>query len=70
MVLDDQDEKGYVALHYAVESSSVKMVRQLVECGANVNIQNSDGNTPMHLVVNSNNGEMCKELSRNRALDT
>jgi ankyrin repeat protein len=48
----------------------VKTVRQSVECGANVNIRNSDGYTPMHLVVNSNNGEMCKELSRSRALDT
>ena len=69
-VLDAQDEKGYAALHYDVESNSVKMVRQLVECGANLNIQTSDGNTPMHLVVNSNNVEMCKELSRSRALDT
>jgi ankyrin repeat protein len=68
--LNAQDERGYAALHYAVESNSVKMVRQLVECGANVNIQNSDGNTPMHLVVNSNNSEICKELSRSRALDT
>ena len=53
--LDAHDEKGYTALHYAVESNSVKMVRHLVECGATVNIQNGDGNTPLHLVVNSNN---------------
>jgi ankyrin repeat protein len=68
--LDAQDVKGYAALHYAVESTSVKMVRQLVECGANVNIQNGDGNTPLHLNVNSNNCEMFKVLSRNTALDT
>jgi ankyrin repeat protein len=68
--LDAQDVRGYAALHYAVESTSVKMVRQLVECGANVNIQNNDGNTPLHLVVNSNNSEIFKELSRNRTLDT
>jgi ankyrin repeat protein len=68
--LDAHDEKGYTALHYAVESNSVKMVRHLVECGATVNIQNGDGNTPLHLVVNSNNCEMFKELSRSRALDT
>ena len=43
-----------------VESNSVKMVRQLVECGANVNNPTSGSNTPMHLVMNSNNGEMCK----------
>jgi ankyrin repeat protein len=41
-----------------------------VECGANVNIQNNDGNTPLHLVVNTNNSEIFKELSRNRTLDT
>jgi ankyrin repeat protein len=68
--LDAQDVKGYSALHYAVESTSVKMVRQLVECSENVNIQNGDGNTPLHLVVNSNNCEIFKELSRNRDLDT
>ena len=68
--LDAQDERGYSALHYAVESTSVKMLRQLVECGANVNIQNNDGNTPLHLIVSANNCEMFKELSRIRALDT
>ena len=68
--LDAQDVRGYAALHYAVESTSVKMVRQLVMCGANVNIQNNDGNTPLHIVVNTNNSEIFKELSRNSTLDT
>ena len=68
--LDAQDERGYSALHYAVESTSIKMLRQLVECGANVNIRNTDGNTPLHLIVSANNCEMFKELSRIRALDT
>jgi ankyrin repeat protein len=49
--LDAQDVRGYAALHYAVESTSLKMLRQLVECGANVNIRNGDGNTPLHLFV-------------------
>ena len=60
--LDAQDVRGYAALHYAVESTSVKMGRELVEGGANVNIQNNDGNTPMHLVVNTNNSEIFKEF--------
>ena len=68
--LDAQDVRGYAALHYAVESTSVKMVRQLVICGAIVNIQNNDGNTPLHIVVNTNNSEIFKELSRNTTLDT
>ena len=68
--LDAQDVRGYTALHYAVESTSLKMLRQLVECGANVNIRNSDGNTPLHLIVSANNCEMFKELSRSKNLDT
>ncbi len=68
--LDAQDVRGYTALHYAVESTSLKMLRQLVECGANVNIRNGDGNTPLHLIVSANNCEMFKELSRNKTLDT
>jgi ankyrin repeat protein len=44
---DLEDERDYSALHYAVESTSMKMLRQLVECGANVNIRNGDGNNPL-----------------------
>jgi ankyrin repeat protein len=35
-----------------------------------VNIRNSDGNAPLHLIVSANNCEMFKELSRSKNLAT
>ena len=56
---DDQ----YQPLKY----SNFQLVKKLVECGANVNIQDSNGNTPLHLAYLRRNQEMIKFLEDNGA---
>lgn len=44
-----QDEDGQSALHYAVLTGSIEIVRCLLELGSLVNQQDSLGRTPLHL---------------------
>ena len=48
--VDAKTEKGYTALHGGVLSGNLKIVEKLVKHGANVNAQDNDGDTPMHLL--------------------
>jgi hypothetical protein len=50
--VDDRDELGYTALHYACRSDEVKMeniVTILVDHGANINAKTNNGVTPLHI---------------------
>ena len=38
--LEQKDEKGLVALHYAIDSDSPDMIRLLLEKGADINAKN------------------------------
>lgn len=45
------NHRGQTALALAVTQAYVKMIELLVEHGANVNAQDNDGDTPLHLAV-------------------
>jgi hypothetical protein len=47
-LLDEPDEFGWTALHYAVHSSAVDIVAALCGAGANVGAVTIDGSTPLH----------------------
>ena len=44
-----KDEAGNSGLHYAVNKQAFKVVEYLIGSKANVNAQNEDGNTPLHV---------------------
>lgn len=41
--------QGKTPLHFAASGGLLSIVQALVAAGANINEQNSDGNTPLHL---------------------
>jgi len=55
MDLDHQDNLGFTALHWACENQNFSMVEQITCKGANVDVINSDGYTPIYLVLSSEN---------------
>lgn len=61
--VNQKDSSGYTPLHYAVRSSSVQLVRLLIDAGANVNAQTSAGKaTPLHRAVTRGRPETVKLL--------
>jgi ankyrin repeat protein len=46
--LNHSDENGYTCLHAAASYAHMDMLRWLVEQGADVNVADSDGDTPLH----------------------
>lgn len=45
------DSKGASALHFAVISMHNKNVQALIKLGADPNVQDIEGNTPLHLCI-------------------
>ncbi len=60
--LDLHDEKGYGPLMHAVELKKSKMVQALIERGANVNWQDSEGMTPLMLACRQGDKSTVKVL--------
>ena len=46
---------GWTPLHYAAQSNSIETTKLLVAYGAKINIQDQEGNTPLHLAIDSKN---------------
>ena len=60
---DLKDRKGNTALHYACKVPSTGLVKALVQKGgANVNIKNGDGQTPLQIAVPSSNTVLINSL--------
>ncbi|XP_023317877.1 NF-kappa-B inhibitor cactus-like [Trichogramma pretiosum] len=57
-LLDIQNDDSDTALHMAVIVGDPRIVRRLVIAGANLNIQNKYGNTPLHVAC-ENDDEYC-----------
>ena len=47
----EQDRKGATALHFATISMHIKNVQALIKLGADVNAQDSQGDTCLHLCI-------------------
>ena len=48
--LDKLDDDGYAALHYAANSGNVELAKALLDLGADINMLNKRGGTPLHMV--------------------
>jgi len=64
--VDQQDEIGYTALHYAAQNYLVDIALFLLEHKASVDVKDSYGNTPLFRAVfnSKGRGEMIKLLLR------
>jgi uncharacterized protein len=49
MAVDSKDENGYTPLHAAASYNHLELIRLLAEHQANLNIQDIDGDTPLHV---------------------
>ena len=62
--INEPDETGWTALHFAAENGHLDIVKKLVENGADINKANNQGWTALHLAA-ANNPEMVAVLSPN-----
>jgi ankyrin repeat protein len=60
-VINTPDNEGFTPLHYACRNYCVDTVTLLLNNYADVNFQNADGNTPLHLVLKLFDSEIAKE---------
>lgn len=47
--IDAKNQDGQTAVHLACRYGNERMVKKLIESGANVNCRDSEGNTPLHV---------------------
>ncbi|MOA21233.1 Ankyrin repeats (3 copies) [compost metagenome] len=50
-LIHGRDEYEFTVLHGAVNTENVEMIRYLIEQGADVNAQNDEGYTPLHIAL-------------------
>lgn len=62
--VNTQDKRGWSALHFAAQENSLPAVAALIRSGANVELKDSFGNTPLFRAVfcSRGNGEIIKAL--------
>jgi ankyrin repeat protein len=56
------EREGYYPLHNAIDKNSLNMVKLLVEKGANLEVKNSNGQTPLQFAEQQNNDTIKKFL--------
>jgi hypothetical protein len=57
-----EPDMGQAALHFAVDESSIEVVKLLIEYGANINMPNRYGRTPLHIAAMYNRWDSAEAL--------
>eukprot|EP00803_Ostreobium_quekettii_P003138 evm.model.scf_3997.1 EVM.evm.TU.scf_3997.1 scf_3997:5735-7146(+) len=68
--VDDRDEEGRTALHWAADRGQLPMVLALLRWGASVDLQDSDGQTALHYAALCEHEEIAKTLMESGAVST
>jgi len=66
--MNELDEEGWTALHYAVASGHVEICEALIEFGADLEVQLPDLSTPLMLAADEGNLQLARLLLRSGAL--
>lgn len=67
--LNVQDDKGYTPLMYAITNHNLNMVKLLVEHGADVNLCNNNGQSPLEIAYLYDSPEITEYLYSKGAKD-
>ncbi|WP_282043073.1 ankyrin repeat domain-containing protein [Winogradskyella flava] len=67
--IDFQDKNGYCALHFAAQNNEIEIMRVLLNKGANPNLRDSYGNTPIWTAIMNTKDDfsIIKLLMENKA---
>ena len=60
--IDMKDTHGMTALHYAVCSKNSAIIRMLLQAGASTELQNKQGNTILHTIMQNNSTKVFEEF--------
>lgn len=68
VIVDDRDENGGTALHYAAAKGKLQFVRELINHGADVNAEDNDNWTALLCAAKEGHTDICIELLDHGAL--
>ena len=67
--INQTDKQGFTALHLSVSSKSKRIVMQLLQSGANPEIADKKGNTPLQIAINKKLEEIEDILKNNQSCE-
>ncbi len=65
--LNEWDEEGFAALHWAIQEGHIAIVALLLDHGADINLPNQDGMTPLHIALYDRKSEIALLLMKRGA---
>lgn len=68
--INQQDERGNTVLHNAALSNNLKLLKLICECGAKINIQNNDKQTPFDIAIEWNRSEIVEYFHSLQGMNT
>ena len=67
--INQRDNQGFTALHLSVSSKSVRIAMKLLQNGANSEIKDKKGETPLQLAINKNVNDIADIIRNNQSCE-